>query len=243
MYSEQLSYPYGIIRSACDVSSIQAHDQSTNRSASMSYSITNFPPKNTSGIYAIVNKLNGNQYIGSSENISDRWKRHIKLLQGNKHHSNHLQHAWNAYGAACFDFVVVFLCDKINLLSCEQFYIDTLKPPYNTVPVAGSVTGVIRSEEYRKKQSASQSGKTMSEETRRKISEGMKGKRNSAGIHRVQSQETKDKISATLRGHSVAEETREKLREKNSSYRHTEEAKERISASLIGNKRASRKNG
>lgn len=192
----------------------------------MSYSITNFPPKNTSGIYAIVNKLNGNRYIGSSENITDRWKRHIKLLQNGEHHSNHLQHAWNAYGAACFDFTVVFLCDKENLLLCEQFYIDALKPVYNTVPTAGNVSGVIRSEEYRKKQSAAQSGKVMSEETRRRISEGMKGKQNSAGV--IQSEEAKRKKSERLKGRQlrlgtkVSEQAKQKMRDAQKARRERE---------------------
>ena len=205
----------------------------------MFYDIINFPPNKTSGIYAIVNKINWHIYIGSSENITNRWKRHYKLLQNGEHHSNHLQHAWNKYGADCFKFVIIFLCNKHNLLACEQFYIDILRPEYNVSPKAGSSMGIIRSEEYRLKQSISQRGKIISKETRERISHGMMGKQNSLGVKRSVSEETRAKISSSLVGHSVSEETRAKFR--NKTFKHTEEAKRKIGDAAKGNKYASRK--
>jgi hypothetical protein len=53
-----------------------------------------------SGIYQIRNKANGHRYVGSSNNIQERWHKHISDLNRNKHHSRHLQNAWNKYGSA-----------------------------------------------------------------------------------------------------------------------------------------------
>ena len=63
-----------------------------------------------SGIYKIVNKVNGKYYIGSSANIygipHGRWYQHKMHLRGNWHYNNHLQSAWKKYGESSFDFVI-----------------------------------------------------------------------------------------------------------------------------------------
>lgn len=189
-----------------------------------------------SGIYAIVNKNNGKRYIGSSFDIVQRWKRHARLLNTGKHHSTHLQNAWNKYGAVSFDFVILQECPECDLIVNEQRYIDLFNPEYNVSPTAGRTFGVIRSDEYRAKQSKSQSGKVISEETRQKISDGMKGKRNSLGTSRVVSQSTIEKIRSSLFGHSVSLETRQKISSKNKGYKHSEEARRKIGKASIGNK-------
>lgn len=196
--------------------------------------------KSISGIYAIVNKINGNKYIGSSQDVYSRWARHVAKLNGNNHHSRHLQNAWNKYGKDGFDFIVVETCDKNHLIEIEQKYIDAENPVYNVSPTAGRVAGIIRSDEYRAKQSKAQKGKIISDETRRKISKGMMGVRNSLGTLRSTSDATKEKIRLKLLGHSVSKETREKLSKKNKGYKHTEEAKQRIGEAALGNKYASR---
>lgn len=188
-----------------------------------------------SGIYAIVNKVDGKRYIGSSADINDRWRRHVGLLNAGKHHSPHLQHAWTKYGANNFDFVILYTCSCDDLIYHEQRYLDSYKPEYNVSPTAGRTAGVIRSTEYIAKQKQSQKGKVLSEETRRKISEGMKGKKNSLGVKHEIAESTIEKIRAALLGHFVSTETREKIRAKNKNYRHTEEAKKKIGAASLGN--------
>ena len=59
-----------------------------------------------SGIYKIVNKVNGKYYVGGSKNIHKRWLEHKGLLRRNIHDNGHLQNAWNKYGEATFDFIV-----------------------------------------------------------------------------------------------------------------------------------------
>jgi group I intron endonuclease len=81
-----------------------------------------------SGIYKITNTVNGKYYLGSSDNIKNRWKSHLYSLRHNKHHSIHLQRAWNKYGEKNFIFELVEEVDKNVLLEREQYHLDTLTP-------------------------------------------------------------------------------------------------------------------
>ena len=78
------------------------------------------------GIYTIKNTKNNNLYIGSSKNIEVRFIHHKSLLRSNKHHSIHLQNAWNLYGEECFIFNIIEECTLDILLEREQFYLDKL---------------------------------------------------------------------------------------------------------------------
>lgn len=54
------------------------------------------------GVYVLENVLNGKIYVGSSKNIARRIYEHFKDLKGGRHHSIHLQRAWNLYGETSF---------------------------------------------------------------------------------------------------------------------------------------------
>lgn len=106
-------------------------------------------PSNT-GIYVIINRLNGNTYVGSAVNFRRRWGIHKRHLNKGIHHSSHLQNAWNKYGEGSFSFTIERLCDRELLLVAEQEVIDLLRPEYNMSPNAGpSQLGVVRSEKFK----------------------------------------------------------------------------------------------
>jgi group I intron endonuclease len=96
-----------------------------------------------SGIYKITNNINGKFYIGSSENIDNRWNNHKQYLNGGYHINPKLQNAWKFYGGDKFQFDIIeeTSSEKTILLSREQYYLDLFKPymrdiGYNICPTA-----------------------------------------------------------------------------------------------------------
>lgn len=77
-----------------------------------------------SGIYKIVNLVDGKMYIGSSVNIYNRKNAHYSDLRKNIHHNVHLQRAFNKYGEENFKFErIELLIPKENLCTKEREYI------------------------------------------------------------------------------------------------------------------------
>jgi group I intron endonuclease len=77
-----------------------------------------------SGIYKIVNKINGKYYVGSSKEIFERWNSHLRSLEKGQHHSNYLQKAWNKYKSINFTFEIIELISDEKLKEVEQVYLD-----------------------------------------------------------------------------------------------------------------------
>ena len=89
--------------------------------------------KNKSGIYMILNTYNNKCYVGSTKNFYTRKQKHFRLLVLNKHHSNHLQKAYNKYGKDKFTFIILEECEIEKLLEKEVFWINlknSLDPRY-----------------------------------------------------------------------------------------------------------------
>lgn len=97
----------------------------------------------SSGIYKIEDLTNGRCYIGKSVNISQRWRQHRYDLRHNKHHSRHLQRAWNKRGEDGFKFSIIEKCDVSKCVEREQYYLDTENTFYNTCEVSESNLGTF----------------------------------------------------------------------------------------------------
>ena len=82
-----------------------------------------------SGIYKIINKVNGKYYVGSSNDIIDRWRAHRRELRYGNHVNDHLQKSWNKYGKQSFDFIIVETTEpkREMLISTEQTYLNIAK--------------------------------------------------------------------------------------------------------------------
>lgn len=192
----------------------------------------------TCGVYSIINIINNKQYIGSSRKIESRWKAHIRLLNNNNHHSQHLQNAWLKYGEHNFKFIILLECSPNERIVFEQKCIDKFK---TTVPIFG----------YNVRSDAS-GGNGMSEETKQKISVALLGKKRGpktkeqklkqslSQIGRKQSEETKQKISNAHKGKKkkpLTEEHKEKLRQLTLTRILTEEQKLDISKKITASKK------
>jgi group I intron endonuclease len=158
----------------------------------------------TSGIYAIVNTMNGKMYIGSASDLKARERFHFFSLRHGKHVNGHLQHAYDKYGESAFVFTVIEMCDKDRniLLLREQFYIDCALPEnmYNICMIATrtvhSEDGKRRISEAMKGRMAHNKGTHLSESTRQKMSESRKGRKPTLGMTgRHHTQEAREKMS------------------------------------------------
>lgn len=92
------------------------------------------------GIYAIINKLNNNFYIGSSKDLIRRKDVHFSKLRNNKHHSIYLQRSFNNYKEENFEFIILFESenlDSIQLFCLEKLFILIIKPEYNIGSIGG----------------------------------------------------------------------------------------------------------
>lgn len=106
------------------------------------------PFNQLSGIYRILNKINGNCYIGSSLNVEKRYKHHLSTLRHNSSRCSILQKAFNKYGEDNFEFQVISLANK----------------------------GRVFSKESKDKIRKAKQNTTLSQETIKKMSEAKKGK-------------------------------------------------------------------
>lgn len=102
------------------------------------------------GIYLIKNIKNNKIYVGSASGrgFKSRWVCHKSLLRRNKHHSIHLQRAWNKDGENSFVFIILEYCSPQECINREQFYLDSLLPEYNICKIANSRLGIKLNKVY-----------------------------------------------------------------------------------------------
>lgn len=79
------------------------------------------------GIYCILNKVNGKLYIGSTVTFYKRWSTHRWYANQGRHHNKHFQFAWTKYGEAAFEFFILEVAPREQLVDREQFYMDEAK--------------------------------------------------------------------------------------------------------------------
>lgn len=143
------------------------------------------PFNQLSGIYRILNKINGNCYIGSSL----------------------LQKAFNKYGEDNFEFQVILCCKPEYRLYYEQQLIRELNSQYNVFTnVSDSpLRQFTFTEQSKLKMSIAHKGKKLSEQHKHNISLANKG--------RVFSKESKDKIRKAKQNTTLSQETIKKMSE------------------------------
>lgn len=167
-----------------------------------------------SAIYAIVNNITRDMYVGSSVSLQRRWGTHRRQLRKSKHPNNHLQNAYDKYGESGFDYEVIeWVNDKTLLISREQFWIDFFNPSYNKQKIANSSIGTTRTLESRMKMSIVQTG-------------------------RKQSVETIDKRRVHLIGHVVTPETRLKISKSHMGIRPSDETRLKQSKAKLGTRQS-----
>ena len=89
-----------------------------------------------SGVYKIINKIDGAFYIGSTVSFRERFNSHVTQLKNLCHHSVATQNAFNKYGIENFHFEIVCRLPPSDLKIVEQWYLDNEYGNYNCCPNA-----------------------------------------------------------------------------------------------------------
>lgn len=183
-----------------------------------------------SGIYAIVNLVNGKQYVGSAVDLDNRKSVHFSKLKNNQHVNGKLQNAWNKYGERNFYFTVLELVpNKESLVEVEQYWIDAsdcVDNGYNLRAVARSNLGMKFSEEGRFNVRKALLGRKHTEETRKKIGEGNKGK--------VVSEEVRKKMSEVRKNSEICKEHLKRISQAKIGTKHSPETIEKMKLAQVG---------
>ncbi|PKG24682.1 NUMOD3 domain-containing DNA-binding protein [Niallia nealsonii] len=183
------------------------------------------------GIYMITNKINGNFYVGSSNDFKVRWKTHRNKLNAGTHHSIHLQRAWNKYGEESFEFagIIELPNDKDILHEKEQTFLDQhygKQYCYNGHPVArgGALPGELNH----------MYGKTHTDEVKQFLSQINKGENNPWYDNPEHMEKMRATITKRFDGRKHSEETKEKMSKARKGKTHKEETKKKISEAQKG---------
>ena len=152
-------------------------------------------------------------YIGSSNNLEHRKGNHLYDLKNNNHCNKIMQNHFNKYKDK-FTFEILELTAFEDLTLREQYYIDTLAPCINIMPIAGTRAGYKHTLETKKIMSDIVKLRMQDVEQRKKISKALSGKSLSQkrkddmklrlSIHnpwkgKKHSQSTKEKMSASAK--------------------------------------------
>ncbi len=130
------------------------------------------------GIYYIKNTINNKYYVGQSVNIRNRILQHIReIKKGTKNGA--IYQALRKYGIETFEFGVCCLCERSELNTNEEKYVELLKSTapngYNLTTGGNSKT--VISDITREKISVAQKGRKKSLEEIQKISNSLKGRK------------------------------------------------------------------
>jgi len=134
-----------------------------------------------SGIYKIINLINGKLYVGSAKNLYERKQQHYYNLNNKKHCNIYLQNSWNKHNEKNFLFETIeYIEDETLLIEREQYWMDLYNVidkniGYNIQPTAGSNLGNKQTEETKNKIRNAHYGLKPSLETKEKQSKAKKG--------------------------------------------------------------------
>lgn len=110
--------------------------------------------KGISGVYALVNRVNGKFYIGSSVNIYNQLRDYYADRYIKNNPNLLISKAINKHGSDVFTVAILELNTEDNTLAMEQFYLDQYDPAYNILKFASRPEGYVHTDESKAKMAA-----------------------------------------------------------------------------------------
>lgn len=136
--------------------------------------------KDKSGIYLLINKINGHSYIGSSINLSSRMKNYLNntFLKNRKNANMPIVKALLKYDQSNFSLLILEYVDYSLLTIRETFFITTVIPYYNVLKQGYSSLGYKHTKETKELLSQLAKNRVHSEETKGLIAKALTGENN-----------------------------------------------------------------
>jgi group I intron endonuclease len=136
--------------------------------------------KSKTGVYCLVNLINGHIYIGSSINLAVRMSNYLNttFLKNRKNNNMPIVKALLKYGQENFALLIVEYVDMENLSIRETFYITHLLPYYNVLKQGYSSLGYRHTEATKQLLSELAKNRVHSEKTKALISRALVGENN-----------------------------------------------------------------
>lgn len=154
--------------------------------------------KDKCGIYRLTNLVNNKPYVGSANNLRTRFYVYFSINRL-KNSKMIIYKAILKYNYKNFTLDILEYCDSNILIEREQYYINNIKPVYNSLSKAGSSIGYKHTID------------TLEKFKLRKVSDITRTNLAKAATNRILDDEARVKISLARKGIKLSEKTKMKL--------------------------------
>ena len=136
--------------------------------------------KDKSGVYCLINKINGHCYIGSSAHLSARMKNYLNttFLKARQNINIPIVKALLKYGQSNFSLLILEYVDADMLTVIETYYITYVVPYYNVLKQGYSSLGYKHTKETKELLAKLAKNRTHSDKTKGLIARALIGENN-----------------------------------------------------------------
>jgi len=136
--------------------------------------------KDKSGIYCLINKINGHSYVGSSINLASRMKNYLNntFLKSKQNINMPIIKALLKYDQSNFKLLILEYVDYKNLTIRETYFITLVLPYYNVLKQGYSSLGYKHTQETKALLSELAKNRIHSEKTKSLIARALTGENN-----------------------------------------------------------------
>ncbi len=151
--------------------------------------------KGMSGVYYLINNVNGHSYVGSSINLASRMKNYLNtsFLKSRQNSNMPITKALLKYGPENFSLWILEYAEVREISIRETIYITQIMPYYNVLKAGYSSIGYKHTEQTKILLSELRNNKTHSPETKTLIARALTGE-NNPFYNKNHSMETKVRI-------------------------------------------------